>query len=128
MDTTHSATIAVIDDLPSNRSIVRDMLEEMGFHSIVEFDDGASALQALSIAAPDLIVSDYMMKRMSGYELLSRARLNPTLATVPFIMMSAHSDVQKIEDTLSGGAVSFIIKPVDFFILKNTVLSVLKKS
>jgi len=119
--------VMVIDDIPATREIIRDMLQEMGFSRIEEASDGREALDKLKERGAQLIICDYMMKDMSGLDLLNQLRNHPYLVDIPFIVVSAVGDVPVIETALDLGASDYIVKPVSFQLLRRKVSDVLRR-
>ena len=120
-------TVLVVDDLPSTRILISDMLREMGFTSIVEASNGVDAMKQLADAKPGLMVCDYVMKGMSGVDLIRELRKNPDLRKLPVIMLSNNRDVPLIDAALHAGADDYIVKPISFHILKRRILDVLSR-
>ncbi|HEY8597334.1 MAG TPA: response regulator [Thermomicrobiales bacterium] len=82
-----TATILVADDEIPIAELLADLLEEVGYRVILAYN-GAEALQLLERERPDLLVTDNMMPRLSGLELIAHLERHPTL-TIPVILMSA---------------------------------------
>jgi DNA-binding response OmpR family regulator len=94
----------------------RDMLTFLGgllgsLYSVVTAEDGQEGLDLARQRRPALVITDLMMPRMDGFELVSRMRADPSLADVPVVMLTARGEV---EDRVSGrrsGVDSYIEKP-----------------
>jgi CheY-like chemotaxis protein len=85
-------SILLVDDDPSARRTLAQLLQQFGFH-IVEAEDGPEALNTLKAVPIDLVLSDYNMPGMNGGELLRQLRVTrPDLAHVPFIIFSGYID------------------------------------
>jgi two-component system response regulator VicR len=82
-----AGTILVADDDDTILGLVAYLLEDEGYR-VLRASDGAEALACAQREAPDLVLTDIMMPRMTGVELLARLRAAPALA-VPVILMSA---------------------------------------
>jgi CheY-like chemotaxis protein len=119
--------VMIVDDIPGTRDIMKDMLEEMGFKRIVEASDGREALEMLKADGAQLIICDYMMKDMSGLDLLNQIRNHPYLVDVPFIVVSAVGDVPVIETALELGASDYIVKPLSYQLLRRKITDVLRR-
>lgn len=115
--------IAIIDDEPSIREILRDLLEGDG-HDIIEAIDGEHGLGAIRDAMPDLIICDINMPKMTGDKLLTSLRqLEPGLAVIPFIFLSGNLDDSNKITQLNNGADYCLQKPVDLNLLAAIVNS-----
>ena len=79
--------ILVVDDSPAYRHLISTVLEANNF-SVVTAENGEEALEMLKTYKPDLIVSDLMMPKVDGYELIDRVRDNPDTKHIPVIMLT----------------------------------------
>ena len=82
------AKILVIDDKPSNREVLVNLLGYYG-HRILEAGDGREGLQVVRSEHPDLIIVDILMPTMNGYEFVSKLREDRKLSNIPVIFHSA---------------------------------------
>ena len=110
MKTSHPALILLVEDDPHVRAVTAETLALAGYR-VLEAQDGIEALDILARETPDLIVSDVRMPRCDGFELLQRVRRNPTLAVVPFLVVSAKSETADRRMGMSLGADDYINKP-----------------
>ena len=117
--------VMVVDDVPATRELLRDMLAEMGFTSIVEAVSGRDALKKLQQHRAQLIICDQVMEDMSGLDLLYQLRNHPYLVDIPFIVVSGCGDVPVIDAALDLGADDYILKPLSFKLFKRKVFDVL---
>ncbi len=100
----------VIDDDSSIRWVLEKALQKAGM-TVVSFESGSSALEALVQEEPAVIVSDIRMPGIDGLELLER--INSTCPDVPVIIMTAHSDLDSAVSAYKGGAFEYLPKPFD---------------
>ena len=121
---TEEPQVLVIDDVPATRLILKDMLSEIGFHTIAEASDGREALEKLKRHRAQLIICDHVMKDMSGLDLLDQLRNHPYLVDIPFILVSACREVSVIDTALELGADDYIPKPISFELFKRKVIDV----
>lgn len=116
--TLETISVLLVEDEPGLQEAFAIILELEGC-SVVRASDGREALTRLANFRPDIIVTDYMMPRMTGAELISHVRNNNGLADLPILLMSAalprHVDKRK--------ANLFLPKPVDVETLLNAVRS-----
>ena len=105
-----SANIWVVDDDRSIRFVLERALKNEGWH-IQSFEDADSLLRALRHDTPDLIFSDIRMPGMDGIELLSH--LSRDHASLPVIVMTAHSDLDSAVNAYESGAFEYLPKPFD---------------
>src|SRR4028118_1039338 len=85
---TSKMSVLVVDDEPDKRLLLAFALENEGYQ-VFTATDGAEGLAAVDIYQPDLIVTDVMMPRMDGYEMIRRVRGNPQTKFIPVIIQSA---------------------------------------
>jgi two-component system, chemotaxis family, chemotaxis protein CheY len=111
MTISSKSQILVVDDSGAVRSIVRKLLAQLGYTDVDEASDGAAALAKMNEKLYGLVISDWNMAPMNGQELLKHVRADKKFAELPFIMMTAQSDPDKIVDAKYAGVSSFISKP-----------------
>ena len=103
--------ILIVDDYKTMRSIVAAQLVQLGFTNIDTVGDGETALERLAAQPHGLIIADWNMEPMSGYELLLEIRANADLARTPFMMMTADSNADNVVAANAAGVNGFIVKP-----------------
>ena len=82
----------IVDDMITMRRTVRNMLRQMGYVHILEAEDGLDAWEKLPTAKIDIAIVDWNMPRMSGVELLRKARADERFAKIPFVIVTAEVD------------------------------------
>jgi two-component system chemotaxis response regulator CheY len=120
--------ILIVDDLPSTRLLMKHMLEDMGFSSIIEASSGAEALDKIKQHGVALLVCDCMMKGMNGVELVETLRKTPQHAKIPVIMVSNNRDVPDIEAAMEAGVDDYIVKPISFHLLKRRIYDLFNRN
>jgi len=105
-------TILIVDDEANLRKTLAEILRARGY-SILEADDGVSAVELLRTTTPDLIFSDWKMPKMGGEEFLQHLHSNPHLATVPVIVITAYGSSHSAIEAVRLGAYDFVTKPFD---------------
>jgi PAS domain S-box-containing protein len=103
------AVILLADDNADMRDYVRHLLSAR--YDVRAVADGKEALEALRERLPDLLLSDVMMPRMNGFELLRAVRADPTLMRLPVIFLSARAGEEASIEGLEAGADDYLIKP-----------------
>jgi CheY-like chemotaxis protein len=106
------ASILVVDDDPSIRALLRDVLECEG-HDVETVDDGFAALRAVSAARPDCVLLDVRMPGLDGHEVLGRLRRRDGGRVLPVVMLTAAADDANARQAWSGGVDYFLAKPFD---------------
>ena len=103
--------ILVVDDFATMRRIIKNILTQLGFKHIIEADDGTTALDVLKSEKIGLIVSDWNMPKMTGLDLLKAVRADASLATTPFIMVTAEAQQDNIILAVKAKVSQYIVKP-----------------
>ena len=103
------ARVLIADDNADMRSYIRELLE--GQYSVETVSDGEAALESARRAVPGLIVSDIMMPRLDGFQLLRALRADPELRDVPVILLSARAGEEAVIEGLQAMADDYLVKP-----------------
>jgi two-component system, chemotaxis family, chemotaxis protein CheY len=104
--------ILVVDDFATMRRIVRNNLKTLGYTNVVDAADGKIALNILKEEkGVGLIVSDWNMPNMTGYELLKAVRGDAELKALPFIMVTAEGQQDNIIKAVQAKVSQYIVKP-----------------
>ncbi|MER5294238.1 SpoIIE family protein phosphatase [Streptomyces pharetrae] len=104
------ARVLVADDNADMREYLTRILSMTGYE-VTAVTDGVEALQAIRRDAPDLVVSDVMMPRLDGLELLARLRGDTRTASVPVLLLSARAGQEASIEGLHAGADDYLVKP-----------------
>lgn len=120
-----SMPVLVVDDYKTMIRIVRNLLTQLGFRNIEEATDGKSALDKMRTAKFGLVISDWNMEPMTGYELLKEVRADPNLKATPFIMVTAESKTENVIAAKQAGVNNYIVKPFNAQTLKGKLTAVL---
>jgi CheY-like chemotaxis protein len=118
--------ILVVDDDADSRSLLRDLLEEMG-HNVEEAGNGAEAITCLEECTIDLILLDLHMAGIDGLAVLEDVKNDYALRSIPIIVVSADESDDAIEHCISRGADDFLKKPYKEMLLKARITSCLLK-
>ena len=118
--------ILLAEDSSTVRETTRAYLARMGFKKIMEARDGAAAWKRLQTMKPDLVVSDWDMPEMDGLELLKKTRADEKLTDLPFILLTAQDDKDRIVEAIKAGATDYIVKPIDRRVLAEKINKILK--
>jgi two-component system, OmpR family, KDP operon response regulator KdpE len=118
------ARILVVDDEQQIRRSLQVNLEGKGY-TVVTAEHGDSALQALAIRSPDVIILDLIMPGMDGIELTSRIRKQ---SAVPIILLSVISDERKKIKALEVGADDYVTKPFSMHELLARIKALLRRA
>jgi PAS domain S-box-containing protein len=106
---TSKPTILVVEDNPEmNRFIAQHLSSK--FQVIAAFD-GEDGLQKAQMTSPDLIISDIMMPKISGDQMVAALRQNPHFDRIPILVLSAKADDELRLKLLANGAQDYVMKP-----------------
>jgi len=119
-----SMPILVVDDYNTMIRIIRNLLKQLGFEDIDDAADGASALSKMRGKRYSLVISDWNMEPMTGYDLLKEIRGDPNLAGIPFIMVTAESKTDNVIAAKKAGVNNYIVKPFNAQTLKSKIETV----
>ena len=119
-----SMPILVVDDYNTMIRIIRNLLKQLGFENIDDANDGSAALGKLRDKRYGLVISDWNMEPMTGYDLLQEVRGDPQLARTPFIMVTAESKTENVIAAKKAGVSNYIVKPFNAQTLKSKIDSV----
>lgn len=101
----------VVDDSKAMRMILGNTLKEAGLR-VVEAGDGREAITRLNQGEPvDLMLVDWNMPVMNGYELVCAVRANPLLSNVLIMMVTTETSMAQVEQALAAGANEYLMKP-----------------
>ncbi len=120
-----SMPVLVVDDYQTMIRIIRNLLSQLGFHNIEEAKDGRQALEKMHGSKFGLVISDWNMEPMTGFELLQQVRASETLKATPFIMITAESKTENVIAAKKAGVNNYIVKPFNAETLKGKIKAVL---
>src|SRR5438132_7012693 len=116
-----SMSVLVVDDYNTMIRIIRNLLKQLGFENIDDASDGSEALNKMRTKKYGLVISDWNMEPMTGYDLLKEVRADPNLATTPFIMITAESKNENVIAPKKAGVKNYIVKPFNAATLKHKI-------
>ena len=119
-----SMSVLVVDDYNTMIRIIRNLLKQLGFENIDDASDGSAALNKMRGKKYGLVISDWNMEPMTGYDLLKEVRADPNLATTPFIMITAESKTENVIAAKKAGVNNYIVKPFNAATLKTKIEAV----
>ncbi|MET8260505.1 SpoIIE family protein phosphatase [Micromonospora sp. NPDC005205] len=104
------AHVLVADDNADMREYLTRLLRSAGYR-VEAVNDGQAALQAARVNQPDLVVSDVMMPRLDGLQLVAALRAEPRTAGTPVLLLSARAGQEASIEGLEAGADDYLVKP-----------------
>ena len=122
----HSMPVLIVDDYNTMIRIIRNLLRQIGFEQIDDASDGTAALAKMRERKYGLVISDWNMEPMTGYDLLKHVRSDPGLAETPFIMVTAESKTENVIAAKKAGVSNYIVKPFNAQTLQSKIEAVFR--
>ncbi|MBI4366192.1 MAG: response regulator [Deltaproteobacteria bacterium] len=116
--------VLIVDDYNTMVRIIRNLLKQLGFEHIDDASDGSQALAKMQQRKYGLVISDWNMEGMTGFDLLQQVRSDPGLSKTPFIMVTAESKTENVIAAKKAGVSNYIVKPFNAQTLKSKIDSV----
>jgi two-component system chemotaxis response regulator CheY len=120
--------VLIVEDRQVMLKILRRLLVQLGFARLDGAANGLEALEKLAGKRYDLILSDWNMDGMSGFELLKAVRAEPETRETPFVLVTAESKPENILAAKAAGATGYLVKPFKLDMLERTLDSVLART
>ena len=115
----------IVDDYSTMLRILRNLLRQLEFNNVDEANNGDEALQKLREGSYNLIISDWNMAPMTGFELLQKVRADAELNALPFIMITAEAKTENVVAAKQAGVNNYIVKPFNAETLRSKIAAVL---
>ncbi|SAK97707.1 chemotaxis protein CheY [Caballeronia calidae] len=119
--------ILVVDDFPTMRRIVRNLLKELGYGNVDEAEDGAAGLARLRGGGFDFVITDWNMPNLDGLSMLQQIRADAALSHLPVLMVTAESKKENIIAAAQAGANGYVVKPFTAATLDEKLTKILEK-
>jgi two-component system chemotaxis response regulator CheY len=119
-----SIPVLVVDDYQTMVRILRNLLKQIGFNDVDDASDGQAALEKLKAKKYGLVISDWNMTPMTGYELLQQVRSDAELSSMPFIMVTAEAKTENVVAAKKAGVNNYIVKPFNAETLRTKISAV----
>ena len=116
-----SKPVLVVDDSQTTVRVVRSLLVRIGFKDIDEASNGMAALAKMTEKPYGIVIADWNMEPMSGYELLKQVRRDPRLAATRYILMTAELNASHVIAAKKAGASNYILKPFTDEVLRSKI-------
>lgn len=116
--------VLIVDDYKTMLRIIKNLLSQLGFEHVDEATDGTMAYKMATEKQYGLIISDWNMEPMSGYEFLKKVRSDEKIKSTPFIMITAESKTENVVAAKQAGVSNYIVKPFNADTLKGKIEAV----
>jgi two-component system chemotaxis response regulator CheY len=122
-----SIKILVVDDFPTMRRIIRNLLKELGFVNVEEAEDGAAGLEKARDGSFQFVISDWNMPNMDGLTMLQAIRADANIGKVPVLMVTAEAKKENIIAAAQAGANGYVVKPFTAATLDEKIAKIFEK-
>ncbi len=119
--------ILIVDDFSTMRRITKNILRQLGFENTEEAEDGIQAFMKLKTEGFGFVISDWNMPNKDGLELLKSVRADPQLKDIPFLMVTAEAEKDKVIEAIKAGVNNYIVKPYTAEVLKEKMDRIFEK-
>ncbi len=125
MSTETNLPILVVDDYNTMVRIIKKLLKQIGYENVDDASNGEEALAKIKGKQYGLIISDWNMEPMTGFDLLKHVRADDATAKTPFILVTAESKPENVLAAQKAGVSNYLVKPFSAPVLKEKIDSVL---
>src|SRR5262245_48982924 len=119
--------ILVVDDFPTMRRIIRNLLKELGFSNVEEAEDGAAGLDKAKDGSFQFVISDWNMPNMDGLSMLQAIRADANVGKLPVLMVTAEAKKENIIAAAQAGANGYVVKPFTAATLDEKITKIFEK-
>ncbi|MBI1806107.1 MAG: response regulator [Ignavibacteria bacterium] len=110
--------VLLVDDEVGFAELLRDLLV-MDNYEVEVAHDGQEGLDKLQAFQPDVIISDVVMPRLSGFEMFKKVKATPEMASIPFLFITGFQDERVLAEARKVGVFGILRKPVDIEQIEN---------
>ena len=126
-DDCNGAVVLVVDDDPTLRLLIKEVLQQVGFQ-VMEAQDGQDAIDLFQQIIPDIILMDVSMPVKNGFEACEEIRALSYGRYLPILMMTGLDDISRVKQAYKAGATDFLVKPINWVILGHRVRYMLRSA
>ena len=120
MQKANERNVLVLDDNKNDLLMAKFVIMRMGLQPIL-LDRSAALLHVLQTHSVALIVLDVDMPGLTGIDILKRVKRMPMYKNIPVVMLTGHSDAEKVKAAIQHGAADYIVKPIDPMIFESKI-------
>lgn len=117
--------VLLVDDEAGFAELLKDLLQ-MDNYEVEVAHDGQEGLEKIQALHPDVIISDIVMPRLSGFEMFKRVKAAPELASIPFLFITGFQDDRVLAEARKIGVFGILRKPVDIEQIENRLKELTK--
>ncbi len=116
--------ILLVDDEVGFAELLRDLLS-MDNYEVEVAHDGQEGLEKLATFKPEVIISDIVMPRVSGFEMFKKVKASPDTASIPFLFITGFQDERVLAEARKIGVFGILRKPIDIEQIENRLRDLL---
>ena len=116
--------ILLVDDEVGFAELLRDLLS-MDNYEVEVAHDGQEGLEKLVTFKPEVIISDIVMPRVSGFEMFKKVKASPETASIPFLFITGFQDERVLAEARKIGVFGILRKPIDIEQIENRLRDLL---
>ena len=120
------ASVLVIEDNADLRDLIEHQVARIDGYEVTWAEDGERGLDAARVRNPDLILLDWMLPGIDGFEVLIQLKRSPATQHIPVFMMTTKGKMNDVEKALAEGAKDYLTKPIDLSELSRKLKKALK--
>ena len=117
--------VLLVDDEAGFAELLRDLLE-MDNYEVVTAENGEEGLDKLRTFVPDVIISDIVMPKMSGFEMFKQVKAAPETSALPFLFITGFQDERVLSEARKIGVFGILRKPIDIEQIENRIREITK--
>jgi len=117
--------VLLVDDEEGFAELLRDLLE-MDNYEVVTAENGVDGLEKLKTFSPDVIISDVVMPRMSGFEMFKQVKAAPEISSIPFLFITGFQDERVLAEARKIGVFGILRKPIDIEQIETRIRELIK--
>jgi two-component system, chemotaxis family, chemotaxis protein CheY len=119
--------VLIVDDESTMRKVTRSLLQAINISDVHEASDGSSGLEAICRLAPDVVILDWSMPKLSGPDFVRQVRAPGIFPfpDVPIVMLTGHGERSRVMEAVRLGINEFLLKPVSSTALLARLVSIL---
>ena len=114
------STILIADSNDDSREVLKILLELWNYW-VLEAKDGGEAVNLAEKMLPDLVITEVRMPSLDGFEIATRIRRSKETCKIPIFFLSSCPEVHYRDSTIHSVDCEYLVKPLDFMILENTL-------
>ena len=118
--------VLLVDDSGTMQKMIKMALSKIGISDVTTAMNGVEGMSNLKKSTPDLILSDWNMPEMNGYQFVTAIRSDPNFKNIPILMLTTVNTKDEVIQIMKAGANDFLNKPFTPDALKDKIAKITK--